>query len=159
MIFSQYTTNIFISSSHHTLFIKNTFISKLAKNHANAYQHPETEVLQFEDHILHWCDHPKIVGHIPRNKQKIKCVCIHEIMRLIITKMKMKIKTRPHDGYFIYLFSIYLSLTNLISPYNQTSLPQTARLDSNIRCDQQHCGMLLSLTPDIWDRTSVCGAN
>ena len=50
---------------------------------------------------------------------------------------------------FIYLFSIYLSLTNFISPYNQTSLPQTARLISNIRCDQQHCGMLLSLTPDI----------
>ena len=50
---------------------------------------------------------------------------------------------------FIYLFSIYLSLTNFISPYNQTSLPQTARLVSNIRCDQQHCGMLLSLTPDI----------
>ena len=58
--------------------------------------------------------------------------------------------------HFIYLFSIYLSLTNFISPYNQTSLPQTARLISNIRCDQQHCGMLLSLTPDIWDRTSVC---
>ena len=50
---------------------------------------------------------------------------------------------------FIYLFSIYLSLTNFISPYNQTSLPQTARLVSNIRCDQQHCGMLLSLTSDI----------
>ena len=48
--------------------------------------------------------------------------------------------------YFIYLFSIYLSLTNFISPYNQTSLPQTARLISNIRCDQQHYGMLLSLT-------------
>ena len=59
---------------------------------------------------------------------------------------------------FIYLFSICLSLTNFISSYNQTSLPQTARLVSNIRCDQQHCGMLLSLTPDIWDRTSVCGA-
>ena len=50
---------------------------------------------------------------------------------------------------FIILFSIYLSLTNFISSYNQTSLPQTARLVSNIRCDQQHCGMLLSLTPDI----------
>ena len=61
--------------------------------------------------------------------------------------------------YLFILFSIYLLLTNFISPYNQTSLPQTARLVSNIRCDQQHCGMLLSLTPDIWDRTSVCGAN
>ena len=55
----------------------------------------------------------------------------------------------PRPFEFIYLFSIYLSLTNFISPYNQTSLPQTARLVSNIRCDQQHCGMLLSLTPDI----------
>ena len=37
---------------------------------------------------------------------------------------------------FIYLFSIYLSLTNFISSYNQTNLPQTGRLVSNIRCDQ-----------------------
>ena len=50
---------------------------------------------------------------------------------------------------FIYLFSIYLLLANFISLCNQTSLPQTARLVSNIQCDQQHCGMLLSLTPDI----------
>ena len=48
-----------------------------------------------------------------------------------------------------YLFAIYLSLTNFVSSYNQTSLPQTARVVSNIQCDQQHCGMLLSLTPDI----------
>ena len=37
---------------------------------------------------------------------------------------------------FTYLFSIYLSLTNFISSYNQTNLPQTGRLVSNIRCDQ-----------------------
>ena len=37
--------------------------------------------------------------------------------------------------YLFYLFSTYLSLTNFISSYNQTSLPQTARLFSNIQCD------------------------
>ena len=36
--------------------------------------------------------HPKIVGHILRNKQKNKYVCIHEIIGLIILKMKIKMK-------------------------------------------------------------------
>ena len=38
-------------------------------------------------HILH-SYHPKIIWHILKNKQKNKCVCIHEIIRLIIMKMK-----------------------------------------------------------------------
>ena len=42
---------------------------------------------------------------------------------------------RFREDLFI-LFAIYLSLTNFISSFNQTSLPQTARLVSNIRCDQ-----------------------
>ena len=41
-------------------------------------------------HILH----PKIIGHILKNKQKNKFVCIHEFMRLIIMKMKMKMKNK-----------------------------------------------------------------
>ena len=32
--------------------------------------------------------HLKTIGHVLRNKQKKKCVCIHEIIRLIIMKMK-----------------------------------------------------------------------
>ena len=40
--------------------------------------------------------HLKIVGDIVKNKQKYKCVCIHEIIRLIIMKMKMKMKNRLH---------------------------------------------------------------
>ena len=40
-------------------------------------------------HILH----PKIIGNILKNKQN-KCVCIHEIMRQITMKMKMKMKNR-----------------------------------------------------------------
>ena len=43
-------------------------------------------------HFLHPRYYPKIVGHILKNKQKYKCVCIHEIIRLITMKMKMKIK-------------------------------------------------------------------
>ena len=38
--------------------------------------------------------HPKMIGHIRENKQKNKCVCIHEIIRSIIMKMKVKIKNR-----------------------------------------------------------------
>ena len=47
-------------------------------------------------HILHPRYHPKIIGHILKNKQKNKCVCIHEIIRLIITELKTKKKNRSH---------------------------------------------------------------
>ena len=47
-------------------------------------------------HIHHPDYHPKIIGNILKNKQNNKCVCIHEIMRLIIIKMKMKMKNRSH---------------------------------------------------------------
>ena len=47
-------------------------------------------------HILHPCYHPKIIGHILKNKQKNKCVCIHEIIRFIVMKMKMKMKNILH---------------------------------------------------------------
>ena len=35
-------------------------------------------------HIPHPRYHRKIIGHISINKQKNRCVCIHEIIRLII---------------------------------------------------------------------------
>ena len=47
-------------------------------------------------HILHPCYHPKIIGHILKIKQKSKCVCFHEIIRLIIMKMEMKMKNGSH---------------------------------------------------------------
>ena len=34
--------------------------------------------------ILHSRYHPTIIGHILKNKQKNKCVCINEIIRLIV---------------------------------------------------------------------------
>ena len=46
--------------------------------------------------VIHSHYHPKKLGHILKNKQKNKCVCIHEIVRLIIMKMKVKMKSRSH---------------------------------------------------------------
>ena len=46
--------------------------------------------------ILHPRYHPTITGHILKNKQKNKHVCIHEIMQLIIMKMKTKTKIDSH---------------------------------------------------------------
>ena len=46
--------------------------------------------------ISHPLYQPRIIGHILKNKQKNKCVCLHEIIRLIIMEMKMKTKERSH---------------------------------------------------------------
>ena len=48
-------------------------------------------------YILHPRNHRKITGHVLKNKPKNKCVCIHEIIRLIRTRMKMRIKPTPHS--------------------------------------------------------------
>ena len=45
-------------------------------------------------HIVHQRYHPKEIWHILKNKQINKCVCIHEIIRLIIMKIKIKVKNR-----------------------------------------------------------------
>ena len=36
------------------------------------------------------------MGYILKNKQKNKCVYIHDVIRLIIMKMKMKMKNKSH---------------------------------------------------------------
>ena len=63
---------------------------KLEKNQANAKQHPEAEPLTSENYWHSY--HLAITRHILKNKQKNKRVCIHEIMQLIIMKMKTKMK-------------------------------------------------------------------
>ena len=78
-------------------FISNTFISnarlKLAKNRANAKQYPKVELWLFENYSHSSSTlSSKNNRTYSKNKQKNKCVCIHEIMRLIIMKMKMKKK-------------------------------------------------------------------
>ena len=47
-------------------------------------------------HILHPSYYSKIICHILKKKQQNNFVCIHEIMRLIIMKMKMKMTNRSH---------------------------------------------------------------
>ena len=42
--------------------------------------------------ILHPRYHLAITGHILKNRQKNKHVCVHEIMQVIIMKMKAKMK-------------------------------------------------------------------
>ena len=81
-------------------FISNTFINnarlKLAKIQANAKQHPEAELL-FENYSHSSSrNHSKIIANVLRNKQKKKCVCNHEIRRLIIMKIKIEMKNRSH---------------------------------------------------------------
>ena len=63
------------SNMRYTLFfISNTFTSnarlKLAKNQANANQHPKAELFFWKLFILHPRYHPKIIGHILKNEQK-----------------------------------------------------------------------------------------
>ena len=54
-------------------------------------------------HIPHPRYHPKMIGYILKNKQKKKCTCFHEIIRLIIMKMEMKWKTDHIDTIQIVL--------------------------------------------------------
>ena len=67
----------------------------MAKNQAKAEKKPEAEILLFEN-SSHTSSrhHPKIIGHVLKTKQKNMYVCIHEITRLIIMKMKIKMKNR-----------------------------------------------------------------
>ena len=65
-------------------FISNTFVSNarviLEKNQANAKQHPEAELLLFENYShSSFTLSPKIISHILKNKQKNKCVCNYTI--------------------------------------------------------------------------------
>ena len=79
----------FLHLKLHDFFISNTFIShprlKLAKNQANAKQQPEAELSLYENYSLR---------QILKNRQNNRCICVHEIIRLIIIKMKMKTKKR-----------------------------------------------------------------
>ena len=85
----------------HAFFIGDTFISKarlkLAKNKQMLKNTLRLNLCYLKIlHILHSRCPPTIIGHILKNKQKNKCVCFLEIVRLIVMKMKMKMKNRSH---------------------------------------------------------------
>ena len=48
-------------------------------------------------HILHPHYHLKIIGRTLKTKQKNMYICIHEIIQLIMMKMRMKIKKMKID--------------------------------------------------------------
>ena len=69
----------------------------MAKNQANAKQHPAAELLLYENYSHSSSTlSSKNSRTYSENKQNNKCVRIHEIIRLIIMKMKMKMKNRLH---------------------------------------------------------------
>ena len=60
--------------------------AEIGKNLANAKQDAEAELLLFENYSN------SSFTLSSEQKQKNRCVCIHEIIRLIIMKLKMKIE-------------------------------------------------------------------
>ena len=69
----------------------------LLENQTNAKQHPEAELLLFKNYLHTLSSYYPKIGFILKNKQRNKCGCIQEIIRLIIMKMEMKIKNRSHS--------------------------------------------------------------
>ena len=56
-------------------------------------EHTEAKLLLLENYPRYsYTSSHKIIDH----KQKNKCVCIHQIIQLIIMKMKVKMKNRSH---------------------------------------------------------------
>ena len=107
------TRQIYIYLNLITRFlISNTSMSnarlKFAKNQANAQQNSETGFLQFENYS---CFSSTLLSKNNRtyskNKQNNKCVCILEIIWLIIMKMKMKMK-KDHIYRTFMSLSIYI---------------------------------------------------
>ena len=78
-------------------FISNTFINnarlKMAKNQGNTNRHPEAKLCYLKTfYVYHPCYRPEKIEHILKNKQKNRYACVHEIIRLIIIKMKLNMK-------------------------------------------------------------------
>ena len=90
-------------SCMHAFFISNTFIRnarpKLEKNQTNAKQHPEAELLLFENCLHSSSTFLSKNNTTLKNKQNNKCVCIHEIIQVIMMKVKMKNRSHSYDKY------------------------------------------------------------
>ena len=71
-------------------------------------------------HFLHPCYHPKLIWNILKNVQNNKCVCVNEIIWLVMIKMRMKMKNRsnrydinrnrPRHGHKYTKYKMYLSV-------------------------------------------------
>ena len=70
----------------------------MAKNQANDKQHPEAELLLFENYSHSSSTlSSKNNRTYPENQQKNNYILIHEIIRLIIMKMKIKDGSHRYD--------------------------------------------------------------
>ena len=70
---------------------------KLTKNQANAKQHPEAELLLFENYLSSLSmASSKTNMRYSKICAKSRCVCFNEIVWLIIQKVKVKTKNRSH---------------------------------------------------------------
>ena len=85
------------------IFVGNTFISntslKLVQNQVNAKQHSDTELLLFENYS-YLSSTLSFKSNITYSNKIIKRASVSVFMNffwLIITKMKMKKKNRPHE--------------------------------------------------------------
>ena len=101
-LLSQHKGGKCLKKLTYTLFlISNSFISNARLKLAKIKQ-MLSNILRLNNfylkiiRILHPRYHPKIIGHVLWNKQTNKWVYIHEIIRLIIMNMKMKMTKRSH---------------------------------------------------------------
>ena len=95
--------NFYFSSTEvrtiYAFFISNTFISN-ARMRLETIKQMQSNTLRLSScylkiiQILQSRFHPKVIRYTLKYKQKNKCVCIHEIMNLIIMKIKIKIKNK-----------------------------------------------------------------
>ena len=88
-------------TSYMLFFISNTFINnfklKLAKNQAKAKQHPEAELLLFENYSL--LSSKLSSKNSRRYSKKYTKTSASVLMRLLMTmKMRLKMKNRSHNG-------------------------------------------------------------
>ena len=69
----------------------------MTKDQENTKQHPQVDLLLFHNFSRSsYTSSSKYNGTYSKNKEKNKCVCIHEIVQLIIMKMKMEMKKKSH---------------------------------------------------------------
>lgn len=109
---------------------------KLAKNQANSNNALQLNFSYLKlTHIIYQRYHPKVIRHLLKNKRKNKCGCIHEITRLIVMKMMLKMKKRWHR------FNIYRPRSRNNSKYSKYKKSLTVMM---LSCIKQHLSNIQS---------------
>ena len=111
----------------------------------------------------------KKIGHILKNKQKKNCVCINEIIRLIIIKMKMKMKNRSHrydrntprsrHGYKYSEYKNCLSITMLTCIKQHLSTKKLSRKKALLLKKIVHTNNVIPVTGNIAINKTILAKN